>query len=82
MVYLIEEEGKERRVRLTGEAFFDVYKDPKKSFIVEAKDLEVQVYGTAFTVKDNVNGGTSVSLLRGSVAVRKDSLLIKYMTKI
>lgn len=77
LVYLIEEEGKERRVRLTGEAFFDVYKDPKKSFIVEAKDLEVQVYGTAFTVKDNVNGGTCVSLLRGSVAVRKDSLLRK-----
>lgn len=77
LVYLIEEEGKERRVKLTGEALFDVYKDPMKSFIVEAKDMEVQVYGTAFTVKDNVDGGTSVSLLRGSVAVRKDSLLRK-----
>lgn len=37
--------------------------------------MEVQVYGTAFTVKDNVDGGTSVSLLRGSVVVRKDNLL-------
>lgn len=66
---------KERRVELNGEAFFDVHKDPKQSFIVKAKDMEVQVYGTAFTVKDNVDGGTSVSLLRGSVAVRKDNLL-------
>ena len=44
------EEG-ERRVQLSGEAFFEVVKDPKKPFIVEADKAAVKVLGTSFNVK-------------------------------
>lgn len=40
----------ERRVKLEGEAFFDVTHDPKKPFIIEAGSIEVTVLGTEFYV--------------------------------
>ena len=41
---------KTRTIRLTGEAFFTVTKDPTKPFIVETEYLSVQVLGTEFNV--------------------------------
>lgn len=43
--------GKERRVTITGEVYFDVAKDAAKPFIVAVRDKEIQVMGTAFNVK-------------------------------
>lgn len=43
--------GKERRVYLSGEAYFDVAKNEKQPFIVETELGEVKVYGTEFNVK-------------------------------
>lgn len=43
---------KEREVVLNGEAFFDVKKDETKKFRVQTGILTVQVYGTAFNVKN------------------------------
>ncbi|MFZ4861364.1 FecR family protein [Sphingobacterium sp. Mn56C] len=40
----------ERRVKLDGEAYFEVHHQPNKPFIVEAKDGEVKVLGTHFNV--------------------------------
>ncbi len=40
-----------RRVRLTGEAFFEVAKNPDKPFIIDANDAQVRVLGTVFNVK-------------------------------
>ncbi|GAB3321121.1 FecR family protein [Larkinella ripae] len=40
-----------REVYLTGEAFFEVHKDPKKPFYVYAKGLVTKVLGTSFTVQ-------------------------------
>lgn len=45
----------ERRVKLIGEAFFDIAKDPNKAFIINAKDAEVKVLGTSF----NINAATN-----------------------
>lgn len=42
--------GKDRRVRLTGEAFFRVTKDAEHPFIVETDGGEVRVLGTEFNV--------------------------------
>lgn len=57
---------KERRVRLDGEAYFDVAKDGSRPFIVETGNMDVKVLGTEF----NVNGKEStVVLVRGSVSV-------------
>ena len=39
-----------RNVTLTGEAFFEVVRDPKKPFIIKANEVTVQVLGTSFNV--------------------------------
>ena len=59
-----------RDVYLSGEAFFDVKKDPKHPFIVHTEQLAVKVLGTAFDVKAYQNDVfTETTLIRGSVAV-------------
>jgi transmembrane sensor len=40
----------ERRVKLTGEAFFEVAKLQEKPFVVEAQSAEIRVLGTSFYV--------------------------------
>jgi ferric-dicitrate binding protein FerR (iron transport regulator) len=40
-----------RIVNLKGEAFFDVVMDPQKPFIIRAKEAELEVIGTSFTVQ-------------------------------
>jgi len=67
--------GSERRVQLTGEAYFEVAKDAKKPFIVDINQhTSIQVLGTRF----NVNAYTdeeriNTTLLEGSVAVNSGS---------
>ncbi len=62
--------SKERRVNLTGEAFFDVAKDAERPFIVSTKDVEMKVLGTKFNVY-NYPGTDYIqaSLLEGSIEV-------------
>ncbi len=43
---------KERRVRMTGEAFFAVAPDKEKPFVIEVNSVEVKVVGTAFNVDE------------------------------
>lgn len=62
--------SRERRVELTGEAYFEVAKDPKKAFIVRSAEQEVRVFGTHFNINsypDEQNIFTT--LLEGSVSV-------------
>ena len=42
--------GSERRIKLNGEAFFEVEKDPSKPFIVELTGGTVKVLGTSFNI--------------------------------
>ncbi len=42
--------GDQRRVKLQGQAYFDVKRDEQKPFIVETGDVQVTVLGTSFTV--------------------------------
>ena len=51
---------------LKGEAFFDVVPDSARPFVVEAKNVTVEVLGTAFDV-DLTDGVTQVALAHGSV---------------
>ena len=39
-----------RTVHLTGEAFFDVARDPKRPFIVQSADIQTRVLGTSFNI--------------------------------
>ena len=61
--------GEERKVKLQGEAFFDVQRE-NRPFIVETFNSSVQVLGTSFNVKawDN-ESKTVVALQSGSVQV-------------
>ena len=45
--------GNNRVVYLTGEAFFDVVRNPQKPFLVYANELVTKVLGTSFSVKAN-----------------------------
>lgn len=68
--------SKERKVFITGEAYFEVTKDKAKPFIVASDDQLVTVYGTHFDIngyKDEA--GTKTTLLEGSVDV--NGMLLK-----
>ncbi len=68
--------GKQRVVNLlSGEAFFDVTKNPEKPFIVYANDIVTKVLGTSFTVRTSNSEGniSSVVVRTGRVAVFKKS---------
>ena len=83
LTYGVSFEGtKERRVKLTGEAYFQVAKDKTHPFIVETAKQEVRVLGTHFNINTyNINqtittleeGSVLVSSLRGT----KQSLLLQ-----
>ena len=62
--------GGERRVKVDGEAMFDVEYDPRHPFVVETFACDVEVLGTKFDVTADENEGIfSTALLRGSVKV-------------
>jgi ferric-dicitrate binding protein FerR (iron transport regulator) len=59
---------KDRRVEITGEAYFEVAKDASKPFIVAVNNSEVQVLGTHFNVNAyNDEEEVRTTLLEGSV---------------
>ena len=49
--YPSEFEGTSREVHLTGDAFFEVSKNPEKPFYVYANELVTKVVGTSFRIK-------------------------------
>jgi transmembrane sensor len=55
-----------RAVRLEGEAFFDVHRDPAQPFVITAGATEVRVLGTSFNVKET-EAAVSVSVTEGKV---------------
>lgn len=61
---------KQRKVDLTGEAFFDVAHNKNRPFIVQSSDLKIEVLGTEFNVSNyEKNGYTSTTLINGSINV-------------
>ncbi|MGB0432417.1 MAG: FecR family protein, partial [Bacteroidia bacterium] len=63
----------ERRVELSGEAFFDVERDTLKPFIVATDLGTIKVLGTEFNVKTTQNGQLRVSVQEGKVQVTSPS---------
>jgi transmembrane sensor len=68
--YPVAFRGRERRVCISGEAYFEVAHNTAKPFYVTKKNLEVRVLGTQFNVNayDNEKD-IKVTLLEGSVRV-------------
>lgn len=59
-----------RVVALSGEAFFEVAKDPKRPFIIKTGEIRVEVLGTSFNVKAYENhDNIEVTVSSGKVAV-------------
>ena len=67
MTYKGDLQGKERRVTLEGEGYFDVYKDSAHPFVVSAGKMDVKVLGTKFTIFSGDERGTGVYLREGAV---------------
>jgi len=63
--------GNKRSVELSGEAYFEVAKDPRHPFVVQSKLQEVEVLGTHFNISSYYNeASVKTTLLEGAVKVR------------
>ncbi len=67
--------GNTRKVFLSGEAYFEVAPDKKKTFIVETKFINVTVCGTKFNVYEDttLHGGIFVIVDEGQVKVSNNT---------
>lgn len=80
VTYPIAFTGNDRKVTITGEAYFEIVHDQSKPFYVSKGDMSVQVLGTHFNVNAYDDEPViKVTLLEGSVKVYNDqsSLFIK-----
>ncbi|WP_080905109.1 FecR family protein [Parabacteroides sp. Marseille-P3160] len=74
---------KERKVTLTGEAYFDVAKDKENPFIVSTQSINIKALGTQFNVYSYPDAPyVSTTLISGSVQVycpqkETESILLK-----
>lgn len=65
--------GGERRVELTGEAYFEIAPHAAMPFRVQVKDMEVTVLGTSFNIMGYVDEEqVKTSLLQGAVKVKNE----------
>jgi len=68
--YPVAFNGKERNVKITGEAYFEVAKNKDKPFIVQSGNQTVQVLGTHFNINSYTDEAVvKTTLLEGSVKV-------------
>ena len=66
--------GKERVVELTGEAYFEVAKNPAQPFTVKVNEMEVKVLGTHFNVMAyRDEEAVQTTLLEGSVRIQQQA---------
>jgi len=71
-----------RSVELSGEAYFDIVKNPSKPFIIHTRNMDIKVVGTAFNVKCYPGEKeTETSLVRGSIEItlkdRAEKIVLK-----
>ena len=66
--------GTERRVTLTGEAYFEVAKNKEKPFFVDINAVEVRVLGTHFNIAAyQDDNDITTTLLEGAVQVKNNN---------
>ncbi len=70
LTYPIEFQGKERQVKLKGEAYFEVKHDPSHPFIVSTPFGNVEVLGTSFNVNAySDHDACRTTLVKGKVQI-------------
>ena len=68
--------GNQRRVEITGEAYFEIAKNRAMPFKIQAGSGEIDVLGTHFNVNAYADEPTvKTTLLEGAVAVKKETAL-------
>ncbi len=84
--YPVDFTGRDRKVFLNGEAYFDVNPDPNLPFKVETGEIRIQVLGTRFSVSNYDEDQAIITTLEeGMVQVRtagedKNSMIIHELT--
>lgn len=68
--------GRERKVEVAGEVYFEVAADAQKPFVVQAAGARIDVLGTSFNVQAYENGRMATTLLTGSVKVSRNGASI------
>ncbi len=72
LTYPIAFSGNQRKVTITGEAYFEVAKDINHPFVVDAKGVLTEVLGTHFNINCyDDEASTNITLLEGSVKISK-----------
>ena len=72
LVYPEHFTASERRVKVSGEAYFEVHKEPGRPFFVESEGQVIHVYGTTFNVKAYAeDASTYTTLETGSISLGK-----------
>ncbi|MER3374846.1 MAG: FecR domain-containing protein [Allomuricauda sp.] len=72
-------EGNTREVELSGEAFFDVTKNPDKPFIIKSSEIQTTVLGTSFNINtypDNHHIAVTVATGKVKVASKDNEILL------
>ena len=68
--YPVQFIGNERKVELTGEAYFEVAKNRGKPFIVTTGTIDIEVLGTTFNINAYENSGEIITtLVEGKVKI-------------
>lgn len=65
--------GEIRLIELKGEAFFDVYRDVNKPFVVESNGIETRALGTSFNIRAYKDQPIFIALITGIVEVASES---------
>jgi Fe2+-dicitrate sensor, membrane component len=74
--YPLQFAAEKREVSLSGEAYFEVSKNPHQPFIVKSRNQEVKVLGTIFNINSYSNRQfVETTLLEGSVNVNQHRLV-------
>ena len=66
LTYIREEQTRKRNVQFSGEALFEVAKDPESPFIISCEGLQAQVLGTSFSLTTE-QGSLQLKVLTGKV---------------
>jgi transmembrane sensor len=74
ITYPVAFTGKDRRVKLTGQGYFEVAKNKAKPFYVNVNDVQVRVLGTHFNISAySDDNQITTTLLEGAVQVTKSN---------
>ncbi|WP_420581795.1 FecR family protein [Reichenbachiella sp.] len=67
LIYPDQFKGDKRKVKLKGEAYFEVAHNPEQPFLIATDEVEVQVLGTKFNVNNTNKDSVVVSVDSGKV---------------